>query len=114
MTIDYKAEFKELGAEYQGLSKAMPDTIKAFGALHKATMGDGAISAKTKELIALAIGINMRCEGCTISHTRSAVRAGATLDEIAETIGVAITLGGGPASVYGGKALTAAEQFSAA
>ena len=112
MTVDYKAEFKDLGGEYQGLQKAMPEVIKAFGGLHKATMGDGVLPAKMKELIALGIAINMRCEGCTVSHVRSALRTGATLEEIAEAIGVSIVLGGGPASVFGGQAYAAAEQFS--
>ena len=81
MTVDYKAEFKDLGGEYQGLQKAMPEVLKAFGGLHKATMGDGVIPAKMKELIALGISINMRCEGCCVSHARSALRAGATLED---------------------------------
>ena len=113
MTVDYKAEFKELGSEYQGLRNAIPEVMKASGGLHKATMGDGVLPAKVKELIALGIGINMRCEGCVVSHARSAIRAGATMEEIGEAIGVSINLGGGPASVYGGKAYAAAEQFNA-
>lgn len=112
MTTDYVAEFKALSGEYKGLQENLPKTISAFGSLHKVAFGEGELSTKEKELIALGIGIAMRCEGCVISHTRSALRAGASKADIAETVGVAIAMGGGPASVYGGKAIAAAEQFN--
>ncbi len=111
MTKDYVAEFKELSSEFKGLQQNLPETMSAFTGLHKAVFGEGELSTKQKELIALGIGIAMRCEGGVISHTRSALRAGATRAEIAETVAVAIAMGGGPASVYGGKAIAAAEQF---
>ncbi|PCJ65734.1 MAG: alkylhydroperoxidase [Candidatus Hydrogenedentota bacterium] len=111
--MDYKAQNKEMVAEYTLVRDRVPDAADAFSALHKATMSDGNLSAKHKELIALAIGISKQCDGCITSHVRGALRHGATLDEIAETVGVSILMNGGPGSVYGGRAMAAAEQFSA-
>ncbi len=78
----------------------------------EAASKDGALDAKTKELMALAIGIALRCDGCIAYHTRAAQRHGATREEVAETIGVAVELGGGPAAVYGAEALAAFDQFA--
>ena len=64
--------------------------------------------------MALAIAIAIRCEGCIAYHVHDAIAAGATREEIAETIGVAVMMGGGPAAVYGAEALEAAGQFGAA
>lgn len=90
-----------------------PGVMAGFGAMHKAAMVDGAISARHKELMAVAIAIAMRCDGCIAFHVRDALKAGATRDEVLETIGVAIVMGGGPSVVYGVEAQEALEQFSA-
>jgi len=91
--------------------KEAPKTMEAFAALHTLGASDSALSAKTKELIALGIGICVRCEGCIAFHVHDALKAGATKEEIVDTIGVAILMGGGPAVMYGTKALEALEQF---
>lgn len=111
MATEYREAMKELGAEYMALQNAAPDAMKAFGQLHHAAMHDGALSAKVKELMALCSSITTRCEGCITSHARSAVKAGATKEEVAETIAVAVLMGGGPATTYGAKALQATEAF---
>jgi len=74
-------------------------------------MTEGALSARTKELIALAIAITVRCDGCIAYHVHDAVHAGATRGEIVEAIGVAVLMGGGPSAIYGAEALEALEQF---
>jgi AhpD family alkylhydroperoxidase len=71
----------------------------------------GQLDAKTKELMALAIAIAMRCEGCIVYHVRAAAKHGATREQVAETIGVAVEMGGGPATVYGAEALAAFDQL---
>ena len=71
----------------------------------------GALSTKTKELIALSIAISVRCDGCIAFHVHDAIAAGADRQEIAEAIGVAVLMGGGPAVVYGAEALEALRQF---
>ncbi len=112
MAKDYKAALHEMGAGLKALNEQIGGTASAFNALHKAAMSDGVLSAKHKELIALGIGIRTQCEDCIISHVRSAMKAGATAEEIAETVGVAISMGGGPAVMYGIKALDAAKAFA--
>lgn len=84
-----------------------------FAQLHKSAVADGVLSSKTKELIALSIGICIRCDGCIAFHVHDAIKAGATHEEIVEAIGVAVLMGGGPAMVYGSQALLALKQFEA-
>ncbi len=112
MSHDYRGAFKESVAEYKTLRETAPGPMDAFAQLHKAAVQEGALGTKTKELMALAIGVAMRCKGCVVSHARAAVKAGATMQEIGEAVGVAVLMGGGPATVYGGKAVEAARQFS--
>jgi AhpD family alkylhydroperoxidase len=95
------------------LGRDIPQVFRAFSQLHKASAADGALSAKHKELIALGIGIAVHCDGCIVAHVHDALEAGATHKEIAETIGVAIMMGGGPAVIYGCAAMNAMEQFEA-
>ncbi len=96
------------------LAKELPGPMAGFGQLHKQAVADGVLSTKVKELIALAIGINVRCDGCISFHVRDSLRAGVSRQEIVETIGVAIFMGGGPSLMYGCEALEALEQFEAA
>ncbi|MBK9207683.1 MAG: carboxymuconolactone decarboxylase family protein [Anaerolineales bacterium] len=85
--------------------------MAGFGELHKQSMMDGVLSAKVKELIALAIAITVRCDGCIAYHVHNALHAGATRPEIVESIGVAVMMGGGPSTIYGSEALLALDQF---
>ena len=112
--MDYKSVAQDTRAESTALYKAIPDTMTAFQGLMKAASKDGALSGKVKELMALAISITVRCEGCIVFHVQNAIRHGASREEVAETIAVAIEMGGGPSTVYGGKALAAFDAFGAA
>jgi AhpD family alkylhydroperoxidase len=94
------------------LRHAIPDVMKGFAELHGAAMKPGALDTKTKELIALAIGITSQCDGCIASHARGAARNGATEAEVAETIGVTVLMAGGPATVYGPRAFAAFRDFA--
>ncbi len=96
------------------LQRAAPETMKAFGALSAAATMSRALDTKTKELMALAIGIAVHCDGCVAYHTKMAHQHGATREEVAETVALAIYMGGGPAAVYGGDALRAYDQFAEA
>lgn len=91
--------------------KESPKVMQAFAKLHESSFADGVLSSKIKELIALAIGISVRCDGCISYHVHDALEAGATREEIVETIGVAILMGGSPAVVYGSQALKALNEF---
>jgi AhpD family alkylhydroperoxidase len=94
------------------LRHAIPEVFKGFGELHDAATTSGALDAKTKELMALAIAVTERCDGCIASHARAAVAAGASRDEAAEAIGVAILMRGGPATIYGPRAFAAFCEFA--
>lgn len=93
------------------LRKAMPDTAKAFGALAQAATADGALDPKAKELIATAIGITARCDGCIGFHVKAAIRHGASRQELVETIAMAVYMGGGPSMIYGAEALAAYDEL---
>lgn len=102
----------DLRAPARALREDIPDVMAGFGALHAAAMKAGAVNAKHKELMALAISITKQCDGCIAAHARGAAREGATEAEVAETIGVAIVMNGGPGTVYGPRALAAFREFS--
>ena len=93
------------------LTKEIRGTMSGFGQLYAATTADGALSSKVKQLMALGIAVTVRCDGCIAYHVHDALRAGATRQEIMESIAVAVMMGGGPAMVYGCEALEALEQF---
>ncbi len=112
MSKDYKAIAASVVDGAKALRSAAPDTMTAFGALGRSAYRDGALSAKTKELIALAIGIASRCDGCVAYHAKAAVDKGITREEVVEMIELAIQMGGGPSSVYGGQALKAYDTFA--
>ena len=111
MGKDYPEYRKHLQGLIGQLRGRIPGTMKGFGLLHQESMKAGALSEKQKELIAL--GIASRCDGCIAFHTHESLVQGATPEEVAETIGVAISMGGGPALMYAAHALEALEQFEA-
>lgn len=94
------------------LREEIPAVYSAFAALSRAAMADGALDSATKELIALAIAVTERCDGCIAAHTRNAARKGISRAAVAEAIGVAILMSGGPGTVYGPRALAAYDDFA--
>lgn len=102
----------DLNPLHRELRRAIPDVYKGFGELHKAAFTAGAIDLKTKELIALAIGVVEGCDGCIASHAQAAARAGASRQEAAEAIGVTFLMKGGPATIYGPRAYDAFCSFA--
>lgn len=78
----------------------------------KAVEKDGELSAKVKELVALAIAVAVRCDGCILFHVEKAIRLGASRQELIEAVSVAIEMSGGPGSIYAGKALAMFDEFS--
>lgn len=111
MSQSYPEELREFMELMGVLDKEIHDTVAGFKQMHKAAVAEGELSFQMKELIALAIAISVRCDGCIATHVHSALQAGATRKQIAETVGVAVLMGGGPSAVYGTKVLKAIEQF---
>lgn len=96
----------------KALTDAAPEAMGAFAGLFRAASADGALDKKTKELMALAISVAIRCEGCIAAHARAAARHGATEAEAVEALMVAVELSGGPGTVYAGEALEAFREFA--
>lgn len=111
MLQDYAKKFNDLSQKMNELGLEIPSTMKGFSELHHSCISEGALSSKTKELIALGIAITVRCDGCIAYHVHDSLQAGANSEEILETIGVAILMGGGPSVVYGCEAMEAMKQF---
>ena len=93
----YSAGLRDRGRELTALH---PELMKGFGALSRGAATTKHLDAKTRELIALAVSVTTRCEGCIDAHARKAKAAGATKEEIAEALGVAIALNAGAALTY--------------
>jgi AhpD family alkylhydroperoxidase len=106
-----KSVLDELRPLHRELRHAIPEVYKGFGEFHHAAFAPGLLDAKTKELIALAIAVSQRCDGCIASHAEGAARAGATRQGAAEAIGVAMLMNGGPATIYGPRAYAAFCEF---
>lgn len=98
---------EDLRQPTKALRDLIPDVFSGSAALNRAAFADGALDGKTKELIALAIAVTKQCDGCIASHARGAARRRATEEEVAEAIGVAIAMNGGPGTVHGPRALEA-------
>ncbi len=111
-------DWSELAQTLSGLMgdtrKGIPDTWGGFSTTARNAIAPGAMESKTKELIAVGISIAVRCDGCIAFHVKAAVKHGATREELLETVGVGIYMGGGPSAVYGAMAMEAFDQFACA
>lgn len=96
------------------LRSLVPDVWHGYVTMSAAAFRDGALPSATKELIGLAIAVTRECDGCVVAHARGADRAGATRAEVAEALGVAIAMNGGPGTVWGPRALRAYDEAVAA
>lgn len=114
MSKDWKNLMADLSAPLRDLREGAPDVMKGFSAIAQASLKANALDTKTKELIALAIGVATRCDDCIAFHTKAAVLQGATREEILETLGMAIYMGAGPSVMYAAHALDAFGQLSPA
>ena len=103
---------KQLSQDLRHLRAGSPEVMKAFGEIAKAALQPGALDQKTKELVALAISVAIRCDDCIAFHTKAAVEHGASREEVMETLGMAIYMGAGPSVMYASHALQAFTQFS--
>ena len=102
----------DLRQPVRDLRDQIPAVFEGYGALSAAAFADGALDAKTKELIALAIAVAKQCDGCIASHARNAARRGASVAEVADALGVAIVMNGGPGTVHAPRAFAAFQEFA--
>lgn len=105
---------KELLGRIGEIGKLSLDTLAGYQTLSRAGQKTGHLDAKTRELIALAVAVTTHCDGCITVHTGEALKHGATREEIAEALGVAVALNAGSAMVYSARVMDAVSEHSAA
>ena len=108
----YKEITKDISKSLAKLRAEAPDLMKGFGDMATAATKDGALDKKTKELIALALGVAARCDGCIGFHTQALSKLGASEQEVIETLGMAVYMGGGPSLMYAAEAVSAFAEAS--
>lgn len=113
MHKDWPAMASELSGAIKEVRLGAPEVMKAFSEMARAATEQGALDARTKELIALAIAVAIRCDGCVAFHAQAAVKHGATREEVMETMGMALYMGAGPSLMYAAQAVEAYDQFAA-
>jgi AhpD family alkylhydroperoxidase len=113
-TFDHSGLIQDINDSLAPFRKAQPDAMAGFGAMAKAAMTEGALGAKQKELIALAIGVTQRCSGCIGFHVKALHRLECTRAELEEMLAVCVYMGGGPALMYAAEAITAWDKMNPA
>ncbi|MBM3519747.1 MAG: carboxymuconolactone decarboxylase family protein [Alphaproteobacteria bacterium] len=114
MYLDWQESLKQLAQPLRELRGGSSDVMKSFASLSQSALKTEALDTKTKELMALAIGVATRCDDCIGFHVKAALREGASRAEILETIGLAIYMGAGPSVMYAAHAIEAFDQMAAA
>lgn len=112
MTKNYKATTSSISRNMAKLRADIPDTMSGFSAMAAAATRPGAMERKTKELIALALGVAAHCDGCIGFHMQALIKAGASRAEITETLAMAVYMGGGPSLMYAAEAMGAYDEFT--
>jgi len=105
--LDWNDYHKQLLDGVKSIAQASPEITKGYQALGGAAAKTNLLGAKVNELIALAVAVSLRCDGCIVVHTANALKAGATKEEIIEALGTAISVNAGAALVYSTRVLDA-------
>ena len=113
-TFDHAGLIQGINESLATFRKAQPETMRGFSQLAQASMAEGAISARHKELIALAIGISQRCSGCIGFHVKALIKLGCSRAELEEMLTICVYMGGGPSLMYASEALAAWDRLQAA
>jgi len=108
-TADFHKEWNEYRAKLQ---KDMPVLLTGVANVRDEVYKDGALSRQVKEMLAMVIGVYIRCEACIIHHTENALQAGATKEQVLEALAVAIQMGSGPAIDGGRKVLQVLDELT--
>ena len=111
MIKDWQDYMKSLSPQLKELRGAVPEVMKGFSSIAQAALKANALDVKTKELIATAIGVAIRCDACIAYHVKAAIEAGATREELMETLGMAVYMGAGPSVMYAAHAVEAMGQL---
>jgi AhpD family alkylhydroperoxidase len=109
MMLDWNEYQKQIGAQLSQFMKLTPDSVRGYQTLSAANAKDSKLGAKVRELISLAVAVTTHCDGCITIHTDNALKAGATREEIAEALGVAMAMNAGAALIYSLRTLDAVD-----
>ncbi|HLZ65311.1 MAG TPA: carboxymuconolactone decarboxylase family protein [Aliidongia sp.] len=112
--IDWKQTIYDVHTRLKELASRTPDTLRGASLLGSAGAKTNHLDAKVRELIALAVAVTTRCDGCIAVHSAEAVKLGVSDEEIAEALGVAVNLNAGAALVYSGHVLDAVDRLKQA
>lgn len=112
--MSYAEKIAQTRTELRALYKAAPGQTQGFAQLSNAVKAEGALTLKDKELIAVGIAVATHCEPCILFHVEALMKAGATREELAEALGMAIQMGGGPALMLSGMALACWDELAGA
>jgi AhpD family alkylhydroperoxidase len=112
MMLNWNEYRRELAAGVKEIRRLSPETVKGYVELSSAGEKNNLLGAKMRELIALAVAVTARCDGCITVHSEAAVRHGASKEEIAEALGVAIAVNAGAALVYSTRVMDAVEEMA--
>ena len=112
MTTNYTELTQGISKTLVGFGKEMPEVMTSFHTLSQSATKEGALSKKTKELIALGISVAKRCDPCIGYHMKALIKLEVTRNEVLETLNLAVYLGGGPALMYAAKAIQAFEELT--
>jgi AhpD family alkylhydroperoxidase len=111
MMLDWNEYRKQLALGVKEVGQLSPETVKGYIELSSAGQKADLLGAKIRELIALAVAVTARCDGCITVHAEAAIRHGATKEEIAEALGVAVAVNAGAALVYSARAMDAVKEY---
>jgi AhpD family alkylhydroperoxidase len=114
MMLDWNEYQKQIGAQLSQFMKLTPDSVRGYQSLSAANAKDSKLGAKVRELISLAVAVTTHCDGCITIHTDNALKAGATREEIAEALGVAMAMNAGATLIYSLRTLDAVDAHAAA
>ena len=110
----HQSLIRDINSALKPFRSSQSEAMQGFAQLAQASMAEGAISAKHKELIALAIGVTQRCSGCIGFHVKALIKLGATRQELDEMLAIAVYMGGGPALMYAAEAVHAWDEMAPA
>jgi AhpD family alkylhydroperoxidase len=109
MMLDWNEYQKQIGAQLSQFMKLTPDSVRGYQTLSAANAKDSKLGAKVRELISLAVAVTTHCDGCITIHTDNALKAGASREEIAEALGVAMAMNAGATLIYSLRTLDAVD-----
>ena len=112
MMLDWNSYRQQLIETIGKMARLSPDTVRGYSSLSSAGLKTNHLDPKIRELIALAVAVSLRCDGCITVHTDAAIKHGASREEIAEALGVAVSVNAGAALVYSARVMDAYEVHS--